>query len=124
MSFESEVREGIVFTRVTGELDNLQAIEHLKLVRELGAGFDVYRELMDLSGVERVTQTSEQIKMLAGEAEPLEMFKKIYLAIFAESELAYGLSRMFQVFAELAENPVEIQVFREKQEALEWLKSR
>ena len=43
-------------------------------------------------------------------------------AIVATSDLAFGLSRMYQASSQLEELPFEVQVFRDSETAHEWLK--
>lgn len=42
-------------------------------------------------------------------------------AIIASGDLEFGLSRMYQSMADIADHPVSIRVFRSEEEALLWL---
>ena len=42
-------------------------------------------------------------------------------ALVAPKDIGFGLSRMFQVFADLADHQSEVKVFRTREEALEWI---
>ena len=45
------------------------------------------------------------------------------VAIYALEDLQYGLARMSKVFAEMGTSPYIVNVFRSRQEALQWLTS-
>ena len=42
-------------------------------------------------------------------------------ALVAPKDIGFGLSRMFQVFADLADHEGDVKVFRTRDEAMEWL---
>lgn len=44
-------------------------------------------------------------------------------ALVAETDLQFGLARMYSTFAELENHPIGISVFRDPQTAIDWIKS-
>lgn len=85
------------------------------------AGYD---ELMDMSGVEdivvpsatRVRELAELAARMDGGSQPAKF------AIFAPSDLAYGLGRMFESFRDVVPHGTKrVGVFRSMEEALAFL---
>ena len=66
--------------------------------------------------------SSDDLRRIVERAAPFADRRKGGLtAIVCSTDLDYGLSRMFQTFAELLQIPFAIEVFRNLQEAREWL---
>ena len=77
-------------------------------------------ELLDMRDVTDVDLTTDQIRSFASiEREGPGRISR--MAILTGSEVAFGLSRMFQLLA--AEAGYEIKVFRDRDDAIEWLGS-
>lgn len=83
-----------------------------------------YNELIDMSGVSRIEfVSSERVSELAnlsgGMDSPVSPSK---LAIFAASDLHFGLGRMYESYRQSGtQGTKEVRVFRALQEALQWL---
>ena len=48
--------------------------------------------------------------------------KHVKIAIYAPGDLAFGISRMYDVITETEESPEEVMAFRSIKEAIRWLK--
>ena len=77
-------------------------------------------ELLDLRDVTEIDVTSEQIRSIA-HVERQGPNRISRMAILVDSEVGFGLSRMFQVLAE--ETSYEIKVFRDIDDCRKWLRS-
>ena len=42
-------------------------------------------------------------------------------ALYSPGDTAFGLSRMFEIIGELRDVPIDLKVFRDKDQALQWL---
>jgi hypothetical protein len=79
-------------------------------------------ELVDLSEADLSSFTSREIDALA---DKIQQFYKDYnvksvkVAIYAPETLKYGLSRIYDAFS--YGSPEEIQIFKERQKAVQWL---
>lgn len=76
--------------------------------------------LMDMSGVTKISATTEGLRALAGEARRLHppLWGK-RLAIVVSDEVGFGVGRQYQAMR--MESPYEIRVFRSVVDAQEWL---
>jgi hypothetical protein len=81
-------------------------------------------ELTDCRRVERVEITGEGLQRLAEATARLldgrEISWKVAVLVPAESELMFGLSRMYELLRE--GSPEQVRVFRDAREAEEWLR--
>lgn len=84
----------------------------------ISAGHD---ELIDLRGVEAGGEvTSPTLRRVASMFSAIDRTpERSRVALVANSDVAYGLSRMYQAFR--SESPLDLRVFREMPEAREWL---
>lgn len=78
------------------------------------------RELVDLRGVETTEVSSTTLRRVtevfqAADRNPAQS----RIAIVAETNLAYGLSRVYQALR--SRSPLRLEVFRDYEEALAWL---
>lgn len=79
--------------------------------------------ITDFSAVEDVEISTESIKLVAELCKDITKFlPETLVALVAEEDFMFGLSRMWEMWAD--ETNWEIQVFREKNSAIDWLKYR
>ena len=97
-------------------------MRHLGEIEQMAEETGTVRELIDFSECEGVALSGDQLRMVvvAGN-RPLTKFARYRLAIHAEKDVHYGLSRMFETYHEHADYEIELQVFRDRASALEWL---
>jgi hypothetical protein len=78
-----------------------------------------HRELVDLRGVERTSVTSAALRHVAGLFTRTDgRADRTRVAVCAPADLAFGLSRMYEVYREPAG---KLRVFRTIEEASAWL---
>ena len=77
-------------------------------------------ELVDMRDVTEIDITAEEIRSIAT-VERQGPGRISRMAILTGSDIGFGLSRMFQLLADQAS--YEIKVFRESDDAIEWLRS-
>jgi hypothetical protein len=80
-----------------------------------------YDILVDLLQAESTPRGAQALKMIAdiGRRHHKPGEKVARIAIVAGADLSFGLARMYEGYA--AEVPANIRVFRERDQALEWL---
>ncbi len=82
-----------------------------------------YNEVVDLSNVTGMKLTTEGIKnigLIASTTDHIEVNRK--LAIIVNSNLAFGLARMYEVYRSFSKKShKEICVFKTKKDAFEWI---
>jgi hypothetical protein len=72
--------------------------------------------LVDVSGITGSEITAQDLAAFAGDAR-----ERIRVAIVAPRPSAFGMARMYEIFAELHGSPRRIAVFQSTDEALGWL---
>lgn len=76
-------------------------------------------ELVDLRAVDGERLTTAGLRRVAQAFEAHEKGEPARVAIIASSDLAFGLSRMYQAYR--SQSSTEIRVFRDLEEACRWL---
>jgi hypothetical protein len=80
--------------------------------------------IWDLSDGNFASTSTDQISALAAQIKRMAHSRAGgKTAIVASADLGYGLGRMYQVFAQQAEQMSDIQVFRSCKEAEKWLET-
>ncbi len=121
VDFKIDTERRLIVATVFDEISDTDIIEGLhSSVSDPGfePGFNV------LSDHTRITRpiTTEQVKLLVGHMESLsDHLAGARWAIVTNSPASYGMMRMLSVFAERV--PMELQVFRDADEANQWLVS-
>ena len=120
ISFEIDPRLGLVRTTATGVLTDEELLQHKRDLQG-DPRFDAsMKELSDIRGVERLDVTAEGVRravaMDQGQADALGDYK---LALVVSADVVFGMARMYQMMTE--ENIEGVGVFRDIEEALEWL---
>lgn len=110
-------------TRCVGKLTLDEVFDHfhqLEIDDTLPPQLDV---LLDLTAMESLPEAG-QLRMIATEVGRVQKSKLRWgaCAIIADRDALYGMTRMFQVFAE--DHFADSCVFREREEAERWIASR
>ncbi len=121
MPGEIEIIEGIIHTKLTGELNFDAILAHLNELLELEGQVDDHYEFMDLAEVESINLSSEDITQFSKIGKQVgDTYNKSILAIYAPSNLAFGIGRMFEIISESI-HVTQVEVFRKRDDALEFL---
>ena len=116
----------LIITSWNGEPSATEFIETLrKYQTEIKSNSEYidYDELLDLGEIKGFKISSDNLRMLgniAAFSDKPGVHNK--LAIVAESQLAYGLARMYEIYRSLNSNSNKtIRVFKDKPEAIAWV---
>ncbi len=118
MPYSYKIEDGIVFTKVTGEVavEELSEFSRTWLADpDLPSPLLVCREEVDLDYL-----TAEVVKGSAKFASTLNIPDGSRLALVVDSDVAYGMSRVYE--ARTAELGFDIGIFRDRDEAIKWLR--
>jgi hypothetical protein len=116
-SYEIDKHRRLVITTASGVLTLADALAHQEKLSE-DKDFDpAFSQLVDLTGITEMTIDSAGIRALA--------IRSIFSlgsrrALLVSSELMFAFSRMFAMFRAL-EGEHQIEIFRNREEALDWL---
>lgn len=121
IAYEIDAGRPLVRTRCRGDVTLGEVFEHFAALRadpHVPARFDVLLDLSELTSVPE----SEQLRAVAGQADGLGGRERLgACAIVASVDVLFGMSRMFEVFAEPFFGATC--VFRELAAAEAWLAS-
>ena len=118
-SFDTDANLLIVVLRgPVSDEDLLKYARHITEDPSISAG---HNELIDLREVETGGEvTSPVLRRIASMFSEIDRTpEQTRVAMVANSDVAYGLSRMYQAFR--SESPLDLRVFREVSEARSWL---
>ena len=118
----------LVITTWAGKLDDNEMIQiylqYLKNIKTLPQ-YIPYNEIADFSKADEINLTVEGIKRVGEIASTADCEDvKTKCAIVVNSNLAFGLARMYQVYRSFSPRAnKQLRVFKHEQDAREWLKS-
>ena len=123
MPINTTITDGIVYTDISGELNLELVLQHIDLIVSMGSKLTNHYELHDFTNVEGIRLSSDDMARIASYAvEKTYPFQHSYIAIYANNEFTFGMARMFEIFFELANHPTIIQIFKDKKDAIQFLK--
>ena len=118
-SFSIDLARRMVYSRGWGVLVDSDLRQTQRGLRET-AGFEPdFSQLYDFSGVTEVRITGDGLRELSRQSP---FHKEARRAIVVDSEVAFGMARMFQISGDRETS--EFQIFRDREIALRWLESR
>lgn len=117
-SYVDKAKDLTVFT-ATGVLSFDQA---MPLVKDFYDGDPTKHVLWDLTDIEEVQLTSEEIRAIVNYGPRYEGKRASGKTAFVvQKDFLFGLSRMFEIQSSMKEIPYQINVFRNIDEAYQWL---
>ncbi|HYD51241.1 MAG TPA: STAS/SEC14 domain-containing protein [Gemmatimonadaceae bacterium] len=114
VAYELDTRRKLLLVRGTGLVTAPELMEVQRALRDREDLDREWRALLDLSSVEDLAGSSEDISSITALSNARRLAR---VAVVAARDAAYGLARVYQ--ARVAHG--EIAVFRKREEALEWL---
>ena len=118
VSYTIDSKRRLILSSASGEVTAAELLSHQdRLMRD--PDFDPsFRQLADFSGTTRVSVSSEDIRVLAARNFFAPGTRRCVIAPTAE---IFGLGRMFQTFREMSGGKEDVQIFRDREEAVRWL---
>ena len=113
-------RKKLVVARGSGVISGEEVITHLEAVSQDPRYVAPMKKLVDYRAVESMTITSEEAWVIAQKKKNLgEVFRGERIAFVSPRDLTFAMSREHQAL--LNGSPLDAEVFRSMEEALEWL---
>jgi hypothetical protein len=118
VSYTIDVERRLILSSASGEVTGTELLSHqARLIRD--PDFDPnFHQLADFTGTTRVSVSSEDVRALAARNIFAPGSRRCVIAPTSE---IFGLARMFQTFRELSGGKEELQIFRDREEAMRWL---
>ncbi len=124
MPIRSKVVKGIIYTEISGELNFPLAIQHIDFIISCKDRLENHYELHDFTNVKRINLSSEEMgKITSYGMQTANVFEHSCIAVYANTDLTYGMARMFEISSEMSENPTTIKIFRNKEDAIHFLRN-
>ena len=122
MPIQSTLRDGIIYTELSGEIVYDAVIAHTDFIFSLAGQVNNQYELHDHTRTQGMNLFADDIRKIAAYSLKLRnIFQHSFIAVYAPSDFAYGIARMFEAYFELADHSIQAQIFRDKTEAIEFL---
>lgn len=120
LSFEVDPVSLILNLEMTGEFSAAEIEAIQATVQEHAKTTTLKGVLLDVRGATVPGVSSESIQMAARRAQTFEATQGLRMAVIADTDLAFGLSRMYEL---VRNEDGSIRVFRERELAVEWLEA-
>jgi hypothetical protein len=120
VEFRVDKDEGIVYGKLTGEVDVEQVLAGLKGMVENEDYHPGCNGITDLREMKWESDQKDLRKLVHFLIEHRKRIGKSRSAVVVSGDRTYGMSRMFEVFSEQA--PVRVRVFRDYDAAMRWIR--
>jgi hypothetical protein len=117
-SYEIDKERRLVITTAWEVLTHAEVLEHQ---RRLTSDPNFNRDFFQLLELSRVTEIREENTFLPEICRPHIFSRRSRRAVVAASPLTFGLSRRFISMREAMGGAEQMQVFKDRDEALQWL---
>jgi len=117
-SYEIDKERRLVITTKWDVLTHVEVLEHM---RQLSSDPDFNRDFFQLLDLTRVTGIREESIVLQELCWPHLFSRRSRRAIVASSPLTFGLARRFITLRQIMGGAEQMQVFKARDEALQWL---
>ena len=124
MSISSSIDKSrdLTIFKVSGVLSFDQALPEVKAFYD---GAPTKHVLWDLTDTTEIRFTSEEVEAISSFGPRYEGKRETGKTAFvARQDILFGLSRMFEIHSRINEAPYPIKVFRELDEAYQWIDER
>jgi hypothetical protein len=125
MPIKSTIIDGIIYTELSGEIDFDTVIQQIDFISSLKNKIANRYELLDHTNITKMNISSDEIHRLAMYSKKTEdVFPISFAAVYAPNDLTFGKVRMFMSHYELAGHSINVSIFRNKEEAIQFLKHK
>ena len=123
MPIKSTISDGIIYTEISGEINYDLVVKQIDFILSLKDKLVNRYELHDHTDTNLINISSDDIqKMAVASKTTRDIFKHSFLAVYAPTDYTFGIARMFMTFFELSEHTINVKIFRNKEEAIQFLK--
>lgn len=122
MPVTSAIIDGIIYTEMSGEINYDHVIMHVDFLVTLKDTIVNRYELHDHSNTENISLTADDILKIAKYSIKAEnIFKHTFLAIYAPTDLSFGIARMSETFYALEKHSMVSKIFNDREKAIQFL---
>ena len=125
MPIQSTIIDGIIYTELSGQINYDIVIKQIDFISSLKGKIVNRYEFHDHTNTESINLTADDIsKIAAYSIKTKNIFQHSFLAIYAPNDFTFGIARMFAAFYELEEHTIHAEIFRSKEDAIQFLKNK
>lgn len=125
MTIRSTLVEGMIHKDISGELDLPLVIQHIDFIVSLKDKLKNHYELHDFENVKSINLSSKDMKKIASYGlQVANAFGHSCIAVYANNDSSFGMARMFVAYLEMSNNPTDIKLFRNKEDATQFLRDK
>lgn len=118
------LNDGIVYTEIIGEIKYDIICQQIDFIASLKNKMKNHYEFSDFTNVTGIHLSINDMERIAHYLEKSgSTYPHPHIAYYVVNDFQFGMARMFQTHVEFAEHPVVIRVFRNRDKALQFLKS-
>ena len=122
MPINTTILDGIIYTELSGEIDLDAIITYSDFIFSLKDKLVSRYELHDHTNTKSINLSSEDISQIAAYSIKTEgIFQHTVLAVYATGDYTFGIARMFEMVFEVEDRPITVEIFRNKEDALQFL---
>lgn len=120
LTYRIDTEAGIVFARGEGFITQAERLEAIRAWTSESAYAKTSRTICDFSAATSAPTLSELREIIAVMDEPISRTGSRKIAIVARRDMSFGAARQFQAL--LSSATAHVQVFRDEESALVWLR--
>ncbi len=125
MPIKSTIMDGIIYTEISGEINYDDVIKQTDFIFSPKDKIDNKYELHDHTNTEGIKLSTDEIRKVVEYAKgKTQDFQQSFLAIYAPNDFTFGIARIFESFFEIKEISTNAKIFRDKEDAIQFLKSK
>ena len=122
MPINTTILDGIIYTELSGEINLDAIITYSDFIFSLKDKLVNRYELHDHTNTKSINLSSEDISQIAAYSIKTEsIFQHTVLAVYAPSDYTFGIARMFEMVFEVEDRSIYVEIFRNKEDALQFL---
>ena len=125
MPIKTKIREGIIYTELSGEISYDVIIDYIDFIGSLKGEIDCRYELHDHTNTASLKLSTDDIRNITSYAiKTNDIFQQSFLAIYAPNDITYGMARMFGAFYEMENRRIHAEIFRNRENAIHYLNEK
>jgi hypothetical protein len=125
MPIKSTIKDEIIYTEFPDELNYDVIINHIDYIFSLKNKMVNQYELHDHTNTQKIHLSADDIGKIAQYSLKINgIFQKAFLAVYTPNDYTFGIARMFEAFYSMEGHSIHVKIFRDREDALEFLKDK
>ena len=122
MPIRSTIINDIIYTEISGEIDYNTVVQQIDFISSLEGKIDNRYELFDHTNITKISIPLDEIREITKYAKKKEdVFQASYVAIYVPNDFTFDILGMFEIWYQLRKRLINVSIFRNKEEAIQFL---